>query len=543
MALVDPRSNEHVVNKLDSASVVGHTDTQSARLWIRAYKAGTWTLVWSTTEFQGDLRTLDQQSITNFLTSQGIAAEQRLSHEFTYASNLTHTFDLTGLKPDTVYFYALMSEDTKLERRTEIGYDKPQWFQTMATNMQAFSFGFYSCHDPFHANGSFGAWPLFQDSLARNNARFVIGGGDQVYVDCQNKKWFPDIWEWLKDNKDELLDAHRKPDNSIDKSGVARYLLDVYRWYYRVYWQFPHVREVYARYPQYMIWDDHEIMDGWGSRTNAERLKHIARFFERDDPETDAMLVNLMWRAARYAYFEFSHSHNPPTIIDLEKSEDCQWDYAFSQGGIPFYVLDMRGHHDVERDSYSLLGRAQFERFAQWVAKGAATGAKTLFVVLPVPIVHWNSIAVNAGTIFGGAKDDCMDEWEHRSNHSERNVLLETVFSALEERGQTLVCLSGDVHSAAVFRLSHAKYRRAKIVQVTSSAISRMPAGKLAAIGLADSGTMAGHEQVHQDYVFGHTDDKNFAMLRVMSDQSATVDLHWPGGTEGESVIKSIVLS
>lgn len=543
MPLIDPRSNEHMVSKLNSASIIGHTDEQSTRLWIRVYQPGIWTLVWSTTEFKGDLKTLDRQPLSSYLVAQNIPLNQQLSYDFTYTTNLTHTFELQGLQSDTVYFYALISDDTTLERRTEIGYDKPQWFRTMAALMPTFSFGFYSCHDPFNANGSFGAWPLFLERLERNNARFVIGGGDQVYVDCQSKKWFPDIWEWLRDNKDELVKAHRREDGSINKDEIFNYLLDLYRWYYRVYWQFPHLKEIYARYPQYMIWDDHEIMDGWGSRTKDERLNHIARLFKRDDPEIDSMLVEQMWRAAYNAYFEYAHSHNPETSINLAKSEDCQWDYEFSQGGLPFYVLDMRGHHDVQRGNACLLGELQFNRFIQWLTKATATSVKTLFVVLPVPIVHWKSVVMNAGKIISSAKDDLQDEWEHPTNQKERNALLEAAFSALDERGQTLVFLSGDVHAAAAFQLSHSQYRQAKIFQVTSSAISRMPAGKLAAIGLAGSGAMEGNENVHQEFLFGHTEDKNFALINIKHDQTAIVDLHWAGEHEGESVIKSVLLS
>jgi alkaline phosphatase D len=542
MSLVDPRSNEYPVNKLQSISIIGHTDTNSTRLWIRVYQPGIWTLVWSTIQFQGDLKTLNQKSIADFLEIQNIPAKQQLSHDFTYSSDLTHTFDLTELKSDTVYFYALMSDNDKLERRTELGYDNPLWFRTMALSMSTFNFGFYSCHDPFHANGSFGAWPLFLESLSRNNARFVIGGGDQVYVDCQNKKWFPDIWEWLQNNKDDLIKKYRKLDNSIDTDGIFIYLRDLYRWYYRVYWQFPHLRMVYARFPQYMIWDDHEIMDGWGSRNKSERLNIIARFFENDDPNIDAMLVDQMWRAARTVYFEYAHSHNPQTPIILDDSLSCQWDYGFSHGRIPFYVLDMRGHHDIERDSYRLLGEAQISRFTGWLTR-AAKAANTLFVVLPVPIVHWESIAVNGGTLIGGMKDDCKDQWEHETNHGERNILLDLVFATLNNPGQTLVFLSGDVHGAAVFQLRHMQFRQAKVFQVTSSAISRMPAGKLASIGLADSGRMVGNDNVHQDKLFGHTDNKSFAILHVGNDQPPVVDLQWPGGIEGESVIKSIVLS
>lgn len=541
MTLVDPRNNEHRVNALEIGSIIGHTDEQSARLWVRNSKPGIWTLIWSTLPLRGDLKTLNQQSINDYLISQDIPSNQQLSHNFTDDNDLTHTFQLTGLKANTVYYYALMSDNRSLQQRTVLGYQKQLYFQTMSTEMLPFSFGFYSCHDPFNGKDAFGAWPAFQERLDRANARFVIGGGDQVYVDCQESKWFPDVWEWLTDNKDELVKTYRRDDGEIDKNKIFNYLLDLYRWYYKVYWNFPYLQMVYERFPQYMIWDDHEIMDGWGSRTKQERLDHISRIFKRDDTTIDTLLIELMWRAARTAYFEFAHCHNPNTPINLENSIDCQWDYSFSQSDIPFFVVDMRGHHDCQRSKCSLLGEAQFERFKQWLSNNKTTASQVLFVVLPVPIVHWKSSVINVGTAIREAdKDDGKDEWEHCSNHAERDDLLDAVFAALEEGGKTLVFLSGDVHAAALFRLSHKQYRRAKVFQVTSSAISRMPAGKFAKTLLAGSGMM--NENVHQEHLYSHTDGKNFAILQIKKDQTVVVDLHWLWGTENESVIKSIAL-
>ena len=541
--LVDPRLNEHNTNRLKAASIVGHTDTKSTRLWVHVSRPGIWTLIWSKSPFPGNLRTLDNLSINEYLDSNNIPNNQKLEHHF-FEHDTSHTFDIIHLEPDIKYYYALVSDNKNLTLRAELGYDKPRSFQTMATDMDRFNFGFYSCHDPFNANNSEGAWALFKERLDRANARFVIGGGDQIYVDSQKKKWFPDIWEWLKENKEALIESHQNQDGSIDKAGIRNYLIDLYRWYYQVYWNFPHLQMVYARYPQYMIWDDHEIMDGWGSRTKTERLELIARSFEKDDKETDKILVEQMWQAAYTAYFEFSHCHNPQTEIDLKNSEKCQWDYSFTQGKTPFYVLDMRGHHDIERKSedFRILGKAQLERFKSWLTIHTTSASNYLFVVLPVPMVHWSSFIVSNGTIIKTAKDDLQDEWEHGSNRYERNQLLDIIFSALEIKGKTLVFLSGDVHAAAVYRLRHKKYRNAKIYQVTSSAISRMPAGELAALGLAGTGTMEGNADVHQESLFGHTSDKNFAIIHIGDDQAVTVDLHWPGGTEGESVIKSIAL-
>ncbi len=81
--------------------------------------------------------------------------------------------------------------------------------------------------------------------------------------------------------------------------------------------------------------------------------------------------------------------------VHLENPDNSQWDYAFRQGEAAFYVLDMRGHHDVEKnkgkknglDPNIILGQAQFDRFTAWLASSEAQSAKVLFVVSPVPVV------------------------------------------------------------------------------------------------------------------------------------------------------------
>ncbi|CAM3839343.1 alkaline phosphatase D family protein [Aeromonas bestiarum] len=547
MALVDPRNNEYDVNKLNTGSIVGHVDTDSARIWVRVYKPGKWTLVWSEKKLVGDLISLDEISIEKFLSSQGCNQKNTIQHEFDENSDLCNTFDITNLKPDTTYYYYLMSPNQiskSMWRRTEIGYQKTFSFTTMAQSMPDFSFGFYSCHDPFNANNSNGAWPLFLNRANSAGVRFIIGGGDQIYVDCQDNKYFPDIWEWLQDNKDELIKTYTL-NGELHSPSLNAYLLSLYRWYYRVYWKFPHMQEIFSRTPQYMIWDDHEIMDGWGSRTNEERLEILARYFKHDDPEIDQQLVDSMWRAARIAYFEYAHSHNPPTnttISKLEDPEKCIWDYNFIKGTTPFYVLDLRGHHNVENTRNRLLGDAQVDRFLAWLNTEPVKKSKIVFVVSPVPFVHWKAMVQTAGSLIGSLKDDLMDEWDHWTNHDERDFLLDKIFEDFNAEGRTLVFLSGDVHCAAAFRLQHRTYRKANVFQVTSSAISRMPAGFTVSAGIAKTGTLNGNDNVQFEHIFSHSEDKNFAIFHVRNSSSITVDLCWPGGTEGEAVIKTIQL-
>lgn len=556
-ALLDPTSNEYKFSKLSSATIVGASTPSSVRLWVRPYQGGWWSLVVTEARLEGDLVRLEEKTVAQYLADRKIKPVFLAEAEITQASNLTHVFDVTGLRPNTRYHYALIAstrERSEVARRTELGADSPLVFRTPAAAPSGVTFGFYSCHDHISANGDVGAWPHFREQLIDSDADFVIGGGDQAYVDTNGKNGFLDIWTWLKENKAALLEKYALGGGKFDEAGIELYLLNIYRWYYRVYWNVPAMREVYERFPQYMIWDDHEIMDGWGSMTNKERRARISGLFEEKDSRANRILVDCMWRAACRAYFEYEHSHNPPTPVDRLNPDNTQWDYSFTQGNAAFYVLDMRGHHDVEKnkgrktgiDPYIILGQAQFDRFTAWLASPEVEAAKALFLVSPVPIVHWIDRLVNYAD-FGEAKDDFMDEWGHESNWDERNRLLEALFRKIAQSGQKLVVLSGDVHCTSAFRLQHRKYPAAKLYQITSSAISRKPAPKLSMLGISSGGTMDGNKEIACERLFALSGNKNFAMVRVGAGQGAAdteivVELYWPGESEGEVTKRRLVL-
>jgi alkaline phosphatase D len=203
----------------------------------------------------------------------------------------------------------------------------------------------------------------------------------------------------------------------------------------------------------------------------------------------------------------------------------------------------MRGHHDVEKDTkldpYLILGKAQFERFTQWLLSKEVKEATSLFIISPVPILHWTSSILNY-LDFGSNKDDLMDEWGHETHHWERNQLLEATFKQINTSGKIVVFLSGDVHCAASFRLHHKNYPSAKVYQVTSSAISRKPAPKVSTIGIASNGTMEGNDLVFCEKLYSFAGSTNFAMIRVKTENNhpeITVDLYWPGNNSSDHTV------
>ena len=135
----------------------------------------------------------------------------------------------------------------------------------------------------------------------------------------------------------------------------------------------------------------------------------------------------------------------------------------------------MRGHRDFERDDDTkILGRDQMDRLLAWLrARRADDQARALFIVSPVPVVHMSEVIVNRLDLeILGIADDLRDEWGHDTNWAERDKMLDAVFALSHDVGKPVAFLSGDVHIGAAFRLTRRRHPKARVFQLTSSAIT-----------------------------------------------------------------------
>jgi len=361
-------------------------------------------------------------------------------------------------------------------------------------------------------------WDRFGDELDQRNGDFILGVGDQVYVDGNSKV---SIWEWLRKNRKEFV-QEVKPEDRVE---VMR---SWYRDIYRGYWGHRQLRRVLSRFPTYMIWDDHEILDGWGSYDAKERQNLLDSWWDWDSDEIKLSLFYQMYEAAKLTYYEYEHVHNPIT-------PDNQFDYAFTWGTAAFYVLDMRGQRDYTRTTNDrILGQAQMQRFKDWLSSDAFKNATSVFVVSPVPFVHVRSFVVNYLDILA-LKDDMRDQWEHETNWIERDELLEAIFKAASTDGKSLYLLSGDVHIGAAFRMSHKKYPGTHVYQLTSSAITYdLPWAQASALAWAikDHGFLQRDQDDSEPNVafrllMEPCKTNNFALVNVQKNDQNKVEVNW----------------
>ncbi len=478
--------------RLKVAAIVGHATPESVRMWVRTGQPGAFSL-WvyrrTSEESEQELRELLNAAPLTLrdIDSLVTLAQQNDFEIDDYAADTTRVLDIQGLSPDTRYGYLLYDQG---HQRVMLGHNRLRSFRTPPPEdaRRAFQFALFSCNLPYAINGLFkkrtdvsniDMWDFLAATLQRhqNEVDLVIAGGDQCYSDGVDTL---NIWQHLNRRM-------RKSDERLlpDEEAMRSWFRDVYRGY----WGFEGVQRVFDSFPTYMIWDDHEIGDGWGSHYFEEGaardgLRRMLPDLKARglDYEDGMALVRRMFRAARFTYAEYQHSHNPQTA-------QGQFDYSFRRGGCGFYVLDGRGHRDLAQDDYRILGRAQFERFADWLKAQDPEETPFVFVVSAVPVLHTRAALTSRDELLGGLGDDLRDSWEHELHTVEREALMTRLFEAAA-RGIRIAVLSGDVHISAVFVIEDGEGNQ--IHQLTSSAITcglSLPQSWVLRAGAADRGT------------------------------------------------------
>jgi alkaline phosphatase D len=268
-------------------------------------------------------------------------------------------------------------------------------------------------------------------ALRARAARFLLLLGDQLYIEPPGSSAG---WRALRGGAHPPTDAD---------------LRAVYYQLYRGYFGEPGFCSLLESWPTYCIWDDHDILDGWGS------LLHPDRF------------TRQRGHAAQQAYRDYQHLRNP----GARAADEPPYHYHFWYGDVGFFVLDLRGERDYPRGV--LLGERQWRDLDSFLAQAAAGGISTLFVGCTIPLVHFSPTLLRPlESRTSGWGDGARDRWSVAPFRAQRDALAERLFAWQTARPhRQVIVLSGDVHAGAVFRL---RPRRAPgtIWQWTSSPLT-----------------------------------------------------------------------
>lgn len=453
---------------------------------------------------------------------------------------------------------------------------KSPWSFVVPAVHQSMRIMFHSCNG-FSVGTDTESWagPAMWNDVLRVHAQrpfhVMIGGGDQIYND--GVRVAGPLKQWTS-----ISNPHKRRMHPFDnqmRGECDRYYFQNYiRWY-----SHEPFKTANAQIPQINIWDDHDIIDGFGSYT--DRFMRCAVF-------------RGIGGVAHKYYCLFQHHLAPPKstfvtdapagtgkvdprqlentfVLEERHEDDPRWILGVRPGPyveersrnmymrlgrrIAFAGLDARTERTRHQVNYPGTYDAIFGRLEQELT--AANGEiKHLILLLGVPIAYprlaWLENIISSPIIgpirllnrrFGVAGglfnqfdgqvdllDDLDDHYTSRNHKKERRELMQRLQKLSKRHKVRITILSGDVHLAALGRFYSNPHHKIPIendhrymVNVISSAITNKPPPK------AVANLLARRNKIH------HMDRDTDETLMALFDKQ-------PGGVEKDGAFNKVTM-
>lgn len=301
----------------------------------------------------------------------------------------------------------------------------------------------------------------------------LIMGGDQVYADT--------IWdkvEFFKDNnllgKRSNENISNKKLNSLQREELKKQVQIFYEDLYIDSWNRLSMSQAMASIPTIMMWDDHDIFDGWGSQPVE---------LQRSD------IFQLIFSVAK-KYFELLQirSSQNKALIDNKNNHYLS---KLNFRNYEIIVLDNRSNRTNKQimspgqysDIKSILNDNLFANVTEKIED-----QKVVLFVVPVPVAHLNYKqraekwlkSFSKNNFLHSMNDDGLDHWDHEEHCIEQKLLIDLMYEfGLKFEPKYIHIISGDVHSAGSGRITQTlpSGKRLIINQLISSAIVYKPVG------------------------------------------------------------------
>ena len=266
----------------------------------------------------------------------------------------------------------------------------------------------------------------------------LVLGGDQIYADAL---WdLPSMRAWSALPR---RSRHAAPFTGAMRSELEAHYLATYRSAFGV----PAVADVLARIPSLMIWDDHDIVDGWGSRPAAWQRSPVAQG---------------LFEVARRAFCLVQLGLDPDVHAPPHGAEG-------TIGCVRLIVPDLRSERTRGR-VLGAEGRRRLEGAVPSVSEPHAV------VIASVPLVNADLSAAERlvaplQPMVDLYQDDLRDQWMSFRHRREWAWVMGTLLG-LARRGHRVTVLSGEIHFGAH---GTARGNGAAITQFIASGIAHPP--------------------------------------------------------------------
>jgi hypothetical protein len=333
-------------------------------------------------------------------------------------------------------------------------------------------------------------WKHLQTQHAQSPYHLLMMGGDQLYSDSMWDE-LPSLHKWAS----LPLDTREKMPWS------ATLQKDVDKFFCKLYlsrWAQPEFATTLASIPALMMWDDHDIMDGWGSYPEA---LHLSPVFQG------------IFALAKMYFRTLQLQLDADEIHPLAIPDQAAFNLGCADigGGIALLALDLRSERQPLLHTAQgiipdqVMAQASASAVYRWL--DSINGHRHLVVMSSIPVCYLNlgSLEKLLGALPGQQEleDDLRDHWRSPAHQGERKRLIHNLLDHAGAKRARVTLLSGDVHVAALAVLQSERAEHsgnaAVINQLISSGVVHPAPPSLALFALEHVG--AGDEQVDRDIV------------------------------------------
>ncbi|KQT66033.1 MULTISPECIES: alkaline phosphatase D family protein [unclassified Aureimonas] len=269
---------------------------------------------------------------------------------------------------------------------------------------------------------------LMWDRLAgENEARpfhLLLQGGDQLYAD-EILHSHPDLrrWEELPVSKKGSVPFTEEMRQAARAYLAGRYLALMAQ---------PAIARLVARVPSLMMWDDHDIIDGWGSHP---------------EPLLDSPVGRGIFQVSREMFLLFQQGCRPDEAPALALDRTgASFSLAAHFPGLSVVAPDLRSERRPDR-VMNETGWAAHE-----AALAAAPEGNHRLILSSVPALGPRLSLVEAALdLLPRAQqyeDDLRDQWQSRAHRGEWRRFLAGLEREMVERGSPVTVVSGEIHLA-----------------------------------------------------------------------------------------------
>jgi hypothetical protein len=293
-------------------------------------------------------------------------------------------------------------------------------------------------------------WQKLEAEHARAPFHLVLHGGDQLYADSLWHEVRP-LAAWRRLPAGRRLAAPFTPEMA---EAVTDYFFRRYCWL----WEQPELARIMPAVPSLMMWDDHDIFDGWGSH----------------DPKWQACPVfRGIYVAAREQFALFQLAARPDRLPAAGFSDpggaQFGWSYRLLDD-IGIIAPDLRSERSLEH----IMGEAGRRAFVGMLE--GLTGCRHVLLLSSVPLLNAHEgLLERLYEALPGQhyfQLDLRDQWRSIFHRDEWLRLLRHLFAFSARTGARITALSGEIHLGALALAQHAGTR---IYQLTSSGIVHPP--------------------------------------------------------------------